>query len=169
MYDLEPWKAPRPAATPAVDAPATPAAPTETPAPPAAAATPPAGVRLHFRDDYDREHGLKDGQPGDCFYVPCGAFKSPTNEIPPGCPNWDNCDGRHLYVICPDGRWWNVDGRAGNCSMKDDRQHRCWIRTGSPEDGTLSVGKAGPTCAAGAGSIDTGTYHGMLTAGAFNP
>ncbi len=53
--------------------------------------------------------------------------------------------------------------------MPNDRHHRCWVRTGSPEDGTLTVGKSGVTCKAGAGSIDTGTYHGMLTSGHFHP
>jgi hypothetical protein len=46
--------------------------------------------------------------------------------------------------------------------MKDDNIHRCWVRHGRPEDGTLHVDKAGNTCRAGAGSIDTGKWHGFL-------
>lgn len=58
---------------------------------------------------------------------------------------------------CPDGHHWYIDNRASNCTKKDDDVHRCWVRHGRPEDGTLHVDKSGNTCAAGAGSIDTGT------------
>lgn len=78
-------------------------------------------------------------------------------------------DGRSLHVVCPDGRIWNIDGRARNCTMKDDQVHKCWVRHGSPEAGDLTVDKRGVTCAAGAGSIDTGTYHGFLRNGEFVP
>lgn len=76
-------------------------------------------------------------------------------------------DGRAIHAKCPDGRWWNIDGRASNCTMPDDKEHKCWIRHGTPELCDLTVDKAGFTCAAGAGSIDTGTYHGFLRAGTF--
>lgn len=71
-------------------------------------------------------------------------------------------DGRALTCVCPDGHHWFIDGRASNCTMKDDDVHRCWVRRGRPEDGTLHVDKNGVTCAAGAGSIDTGQWHGFL-------
>lgn len=116
------------------------------------------GVRLRFCTDYDPDRGLA-AQPGDCFFVPCVA----------PCMYWDNCTGSHLYVVCPDGRWWNVDSKASNCTMKDDRLHRCWIRHGDPARGDLTVDKDGRTCQAGAGSIDTGTYHGRLIGGVFSP
>jgi len=67
-------------------------------------------------------------------------------------------------VILPNGIPWDIDSRAGNCALKDDRLHRCWVRTGEPPD--VTVGKSGgPTCAAGAGSIQGGDWHGFLRNG----
>lgn len=84
-----------------------------------------------------------------------------------GYCDWDNCTGPHLIAVTPNGREWNVDSRASNCTKKDDRTHRCWIRQGDPRDGTIHVDKGGPTCAAGAGSIQVEGYHGFLDHGAF--
>lgn len=154
-----------------------PVQPTRPAPPPGAARGFMHGVRLRFRDDYTVEKGIRDAKPGDCFYVPCYRGQDGTQP----CPEWDDCDGRHLYVVCPDGHWWNIDGRASNCgegsdtpekrqAWKTNRTHRCWVRSGSPEMGNITVGKGpGATCPAGAGSIMTGTYHGMLTDGVFNP
>jgi hypothetical protein len=72
---------------------------------------------------------------------------------------WDNKTDDHLMVITPGGEW-NVDSRASNCTMPDDRAHRCWVRHG--EVPNVHVDKAGFTCAAGAGSIMCGNYHGFL-------
>ncbi len=89
-------------------------------------------------------------------------------ELPPGaCYDawWDptkGSDGRSLVVILPTKRPWHIDHRASNCSMPDDKVHRCWVRHGRPEDGTLHVDKNGHTCAAGAGSIAAPGYHGFL-------
>ncbi|HEY2662179.1 MAG TPA: hypothetical protein VGI79_20845 [Caulobacteraceae bacterium] len=78
---------------------------------------------------------------------------------------WDGrkgADGRSLVVVTPQGDW-NLDHRASNCTRPDDKVHRCWVRHGRPEDGTLHVDKAGDTCAAGAGSIIMhGGWHGFL-------
>jgi hypothetical protein len=71
-------------------------------------------------------------------------------------------DGRCLICKCPDGHDWMIDGRASNCTMPDDDVHKCWVRHGRPEDGTLHVDKNGNTCAAGAGSIATPRFHGFL-------
>lgn len=71
-------------------------------------------------------------------------------------------DGRGLICVCPDGHHWYIDNRASNCTKKDDDVHRCWVRHGKPEDGTLHVDKNGNTCAAGAGSIQTPSWHGFL-------
>lgn len=102
-------------------------------------------------------------QPGDVFYVQL-------HEAGAAQWCWSNCDGRHLFVRCPDGHDWNVDGRANNCTLKDDREHRCWVRHGDPEHPeTLHVDKAGTTCSAGAGSIQTGAYHGFLHQGQLRP
>ena len=81
---------------------------------------------------------------------------------------WDNCDGKHLHAVCPNGRHWVVDQRASNCGRPDDKTHRCWVRHGDPEEGEpVHVDKNGDTCAAGAGSILAGDYHGFLHNGRF--
>lgn len=74
--------------------------------------------------------------------------------------------GHCFNVKCPDGAWWCPDSRASNCTMPDDfkqERHHCWVIEG--ELPNISVGKKGPTCAAGAGSIQTGGWHGFLIDG----
>ena len=71
-------------------------------------------------------------------------------------------DGRNLVVMTPGGEWM-VDGRASNCTMPQDREHRCWVRHGAAPQ--ITVDKNGKTCAAGAGSIIVGNYHGFLRNG----
>ncbi len=88
---------------------------------------------------------------------------------PTGCGYMIGDDHRSLVVRCPDGHDWHVDARASNCTMKEENTHHCWVRHGQPEDGTLHVDKAGHTCAAGAGSIDTGKWHGFLHGGELTP
>ena len=76
---------------------------------------------------------------------------------------WTNCDGVHLIGVLPNGHEWGMCNRASNCTMQTDRTHRCWVLTGTPEDGTLTASKTGaPTCAAGGGSIMAGGWHGFL-------
>lgn len=70
-------------------------------------------------------------------------------------------DGKRLFVQTPQGPWF-VDGRASNCTMKHDHKHRCWVRHGSPEEGTFQIDKNGHTCRAGAGSLRIGNYHARL-------
>ena len=78
---------------------------------------------------------------------------------------WAGPDGHVLYAVCPGGHW-NIDGRASNCTMPKDDNHRCWTRTGTVPN--ITVGKQfGPTCGAGAGSIRAGNYHGFLRNGKF--
>lgn len=74
-------------------------------------------------------------------------------------------DGRSLVVKCPGGHEWTIDGRASNCTMPDDQVHKCWVRHGEPP--RITVDKNGATCAAGAGSIQAGSYHGFLRDGVF--
>lgn len=93
-------------------------------------------------------------EPGDMFWFP---------DWLGDCFDWDNCDGKHLKVILPNGDEWDVDGRATNCTMPNDRKHRCWVREGTPPN--VHVSKKGPTCGAGAGSIASGKYHGFLRHG----
>jgi hypothetical protein len=82
--------------------------------------------------------------------------------VTPGVGTTIGPDGRCLVVRLPDGHDWMIDGRASNCTLKEDNTHHCWVRTGKPEDGTLHVSKDGNTCAAGAGSIVTDKWHGFL-------
>lgn len=105
------------------------------------------GRKIYRRIDTGEELGVKSSVPPGAIYV-AGYRSGP--------------DGRALTVVCPDGHHWFIDGRASNCTMKGDDMHRCWVRHGRPEDGTLHVDKNGNTCAAGAGSIDTGKWHGFL-------
>ncbi len=114
-------------------------------------------------------------EPGDIFWREC-TFRDADGGK---CSEWDNCSGQHLVVICPNGHEWDTDSRASNCGgsgsgearekWRRDRTHRCWVREGSPEDGTITIGKKGHTCPAGAGSILIAGYHGMLQRGRFNP
>jgi hypothetical protein len=76
--------------------------------------------------------------------------------------DWDNAFEPPLIIMTPGGEW-NVDSRASNCSRKEDRTHRCWVRHGTPPQ--LTVDKNGDTCAAGGGSIQAGSYHGVLADG----
>ena len=80
---------------------------------------------------------------------------------------WDNETEPHLIVRCPDGangmHDWDIDSRASNCTLKNDRLHRCWVRHGTPP--MIHVDKQGVTCQAGAGSIWSGKWHGFLTNG----
>lgn len=75
-------------------------------------------------------------------------------------------DGRCLVVICPGGDEWMIDGRANNCTRPDEK-HQCWVREGEPPNITITKGKPGESCAAGAGSIQTSNYHGFLRNGQF--
>lgn len=70
-----------------------------------------------------------------------------------------------LHAVCPGGHPWNIDGRASNCTMPDDDEHRCWVRHGEPPN--ITVDKNGLTCDAGGGSIQAGSYHGFLQNGHF--
>lgn len=75
-------------------------------------------------------------------------------------------DGRVLGVQTPGGTWI-IDSRCSNCTRKDDATHHCWCRHGTPPQ--LTVDKipeaGGSTCAAGAGSIQCGSWHGFLRNG----
>ncbi len=91
-------------------------------------------------------------------------------KLPPGAcydahwyHNWrKGSDGRSLMVVLPNGHHWFIDSEASNCTMKGEQTHRCWVRHGKPEDGTLHVDKDGNTCKAGGGSIQSSDYHGFL-------
>ena len=117
------------------------------------------GIYLHRQVFVERLYDSPSGhpEPGDVFL---------TQWHDPGqCHYWDNCDGVHTIGILPNGHRWDIDSRASNCDKKDDRAHRCWVKRGRPEDGTLDVGKGddpAKTCTAGAGSILVEGWHGYL-------
>jgi hypothetical protein len=69
-------------------------------------------------------------------------------------------DGKCIVCVTPGGHWW-IDSRASNCTKKQDIEHRCWVRHGTVGD-KIHVDKNGNTCAAGAGSIMCGGWHGFL-------
>lgn len=70
-------------------------------------------------------------------------------------------DGLNIVCVLPNGHHWWIDSRASNCTMKNDVTHRCWVRHGTV-GGIIHVDKNGNTCAAGAGSIQSGNWHGHL-------
>lgn len=80
---------------------------------------------------------------------------------------WNNETGPHLMVRVPNGplqlRDWDIDARASNCGLPEDKLHRCWVRHGEPPN--VHVDKAGVTCNAGAGSISMPQWHGFLDHG----
>ena len=75
---------------------------------------------------------------------------------------WDNKSDDYLTVVTPGGEW-NIDQRASNCTLPEDRLHRCWVRHGEPPN--VTVDKRGVTCSAGGGSIQQPRYHGFLQSG----
>lgn len=82
------------------------------------------------------------------------------------CGIWSNCDGKHVIVKLPGGVEFDAMSRASNCTMKDDRSHRCWRVHGNLETGAgLTFDKNGLTCNAGAGSIQLGNWHGYVKQG----
>ena len=100
-------------------------------------------------------------------------------------PMYHTPDGQIWMGKTPDGHEWTIDGRASNCdspckncgeafnkhkggvdrckNYEDAKPHNCWIRKGTAP--LFTVGKDGPTCGAGAGSILTDKWHGFLRAG----
>ena len=124
-----------------------------------------------IKDQYERFETISDNITFGYLY------DTPSGKLEPGClywntdyPEnyyWDNHKGPHLMAVLPNGHHWCIDSRANNCTLPDDRLHRCWVRTG--EIPNITVGKGGNTCSAGAGSILSGDYHGFLTKGEFIP
>jgi hypothetical protein len=73
-------------------------------------------------------------------------------------------DGLYLIVRLPNSHDWHVDSSASNCTRPGE-PHQCWVRHGDPRTEPVTVDKNGDTCAAGAGSIQGGDYHGFLQNG----
>lgn len=104
---------------------------------------------------YDTTSG--DPEPGDIFE----ATWLPRNFM------FDDVE-RHLICVLPNGHHWHMTGRASNCTLPEDRKHRCWV-VHEEAPGVFHVDKNGLTCAAGAGSILAGDYHGFLHHGELTP
>ncbi len=109
---------------------------------------------------YDTEDGQL--HPGDLYWV---AFAHEGGRCSEALGGWENCNGRHLHAVLPNGNHWNIDSRAGNFKRPADRTHRCWVRHGQPPQ--ITVDKEGDTCEAGGGSVKSGDYHGYLKDGRF--
>ncbi|MBI5697625.1 MAG: hypothetical protein HZC29_03855 [Thaumarchaeota archaeon] len=120
-----------------------------------------ADVGSRIKIIYDSEDGTNN-RPGDMWY---SKWIHQIYDDKDKCFYWDNCtDPRgHLIVRMPDGGTWGTDSKASNCTMKEDRTHRCWIKHG--EAPNLTVDKQGHTCQAGAGSIQMISWHGFLRNG----
>jgi hypothetical protein len=118
--------------------------------------------QIYRRADTGEEMVLRDAPAGAVWNAWWIADRKERYGLAPGVGSMIGPDGRSLVVRMPDGSDWMIDSRASNCTMKDDKEHFCWVRHGRPEDGTLHVDKNGKTCAAGAGSIATGKWHGFL-------
>lgn len=109
---------------------------------------------LYRRADTGEETTLRAAPVGAMWYAP-----------------WMDGVWRHqlahtLMVRLPGGVDWMPDMAAQNCGRRDDprqEQHHCWVVKGVPPD--ITVGKDGPTCSAGAGSIAVPGYHGFLRGG----
>lgn len=116
------------------------------------------GDRLYRRVDTGQEYSLRDAPPG-------AIYRAEWYE-----DAWPGPDGKSYVCVTPGGAWM-IDGMANNCTRPDDwklpagdpGRHWCWIRSG--EAPRFTVNKAGRTCAAGAGSIQAGSYHGFLQNG----
>lgn len=111
---------------------------------------------------YDTPSG--DLEPGCLYFAPWLHDREGAKTY---CLYWDNCTESHLMAVLPNGHHWDIDSRASNCGSPDDKLHRCWVKHGTPPN--VTVDKNGLTCAAGAGSIQGGDYHGFLDKGAFVP
>lgn len=114
--------------------------------------------RMYRRSDTGAEVALTDAPPG-------AIWRAEWYE-----DVWPGPDGRSYVCETPGGNWF-IDGPASNCTRPDDwklpagdpGRHHCWIRHGDPPH--FTVDKNGRTCAAGAGSIQSGKYHGFLQNG----
>lgn len=114
--------------------------------------------RVYRRTDTGEETTLRDAAPGAMWHADWII-----EDLEPKEGWYVGPDGHCLMVRCPDGHDWCPDSQASNCDMKDDNKHKCWVRHGTVPN--ITVDKSGHTCGAGAGSIQTGKWHGFLRNG----
>lgn len=96
--------------------------------------------------------------------LPAGALYCAPREGDPNAWPAAGPDGFAVVCVLPDHHHWYIDGRANNCTKRDDHGHRCWCRHGTIGE-PVTVDKVGNTCDAGAGSIKTDGWHGFLRDG----
>jgi len=100
-------------------------------------------------------------------------------DAPPGAmwfADWMIHDPKQTWYRGPDGHCLMIkgfygdefcpDGRASNCGLPNDDNHKCWVRVGTVPN--ITIGKqGGPTCNAGAGSFFFGgqRWHGFCKNG----
>ncbi len=116
---------------------------------------------------------LTTGEEKESHELPVGALWSSPRAEGAGPNDYPRAgyDGHSIFCKTIDGHAWSIEGRASNCTMKDDHDHRCWVRHGTVGD-RLTVDKRGLTCAAGAGSFFMGKnkeWHGFLRDGKLTP
>jgi hypothetical protein len=113
----------------------------------------PDGSHLWRRVDTGETSDYPHIAPGAMWFAPWYSERHPERR---------GADEKCLVVHTPGGNWI-IDSRANNCTRPDDDTHKCWVRHGTAPE--ISVDKNGDTCAAGAGSIQCGSYHGFLRNG----
>lgn len=92
--------------------------------------------------------------PGACYHDPAGVRDKETNTIRFGP------DGECLILILPNNTKLFLDARSSSCSDRDDDKHRCRIRSGSIEDGNLSISDSFRGCSYTSGKILVdGTFY----------
>jgi hypothetical protein len=114
---------------------------------------------IYVRPDTGEKMAWRDAPEGAMWYADWmieGMNREDGNNM------WRGPDGHCLIVRVPRKHDWMVDGIANNCTRKEDKIHKCWVRHGDVRSGNVHVDKNGDTCAAGAGSILTGDWHGFL-------
>ncbi len=95
---------------------------------------------IFYPDGPNRSERTSD--PGSMWYI--------TAHKPDECKHWDDCDGKHLIVVLPDGVHFDTDMRATQCRTREDRVKRCWRKSGEPPNITMEP------------SIMSDTWHGYL-------
>lgn len=104
--------------------------------------------------------------------LPIGALFELDRKHCKGPNGWPRAGSDGRAIACKTANYtWHIEGRASNCTMPHDDEHRCWVRHGTVGE-RLTVDKNGPSCLAGAGSLFMGRYdewHGFLRDGKLTP
>lgn len=112
------------------------------------------------------------GPDGHCLVVVCPTrngkgewlVDSVANNCDMKCKNCGHAYSKH-YDHYEDGKHIAPPIECQKYEGVDNGEHRCWVRTGDPRTGIITVDKHGNTCGAGAGSIMINGWHGHLIDG----